>query len=58
MNSNNNGIAAINLLYNDYVLINPDQAKAYLILKINYRLGVSKNDYQRKIIIQNIYSFF
>lgn len=58
LNSHNNAIAALNLLHNDYVQENPEQIKAYLILKINYKFGKSLKDQQRKIIINNIYSFF
>ncbi|AHA40836.1 hypothetical protein Q453_0082 [Mesomycoplasma hyorhinis DBS 1050] len=58
LNSHNNAIAALNLLHNDYVQENPEQIKVYLILKINYKFDKSLKDQQRKIIINNIYSFF
>ena len=56
--SKNNAISAINKLYNDYVLTNPKQEKAFLIFKTNYYLGKSLKDLQRKIIIENIESFY
>ena len=56
--SSNNAIAAINILHNDYVSVNPEQQKAYLILKTFYNFGLSKNDSQRKILIKGIDSFY
>lgn len=55
---NNNGVAAINILHNDYVLTNPEQEKVYLILKINYEFNKSKIDGQRKIFIKKVYSYY
>jgi len=54
----NNAIAAINRLYNDYVLRNPEQIKAYLILKVHYRIDISQRDDKRKIFIDDISSFY
>ncbi|MDR0983856.1 MAG: hypothetical protein LBL93_02450 [Ruminococcus sp.] len=55
---NNNAIAAINRLYNDYVLEDPKKIKAYLVFKVHYHIGVSERDFKRKIFIDNISSFF
>ena len=52
----NAGIAAINKLYNDYVLCEPKQEKAFLVLKLKYKYIVSSKDNQRKFFISNIYS--
>lgn len=38
--SANNAVAAINILHNDYVCINPEQEKAYLIFKTFYDFGL------------------
>ena len=54
----NAGIAAINKLYNDYVLSEPKQEKAFLVLKLTYKYIVSSKDNQRKFFISNINSFF
>lgn len=56
--SQNNGVAAINILYDDYVVKNPEIEKAYLVLKINYHFGYSEFDGQRKIFIDDVYSYF
>ncbi len=56
--SSNAGIAAINKLYEDYVTFEPEQEKAFLILKLKYKYIISKNDNQRKFFISNINSFF
>lgn len=56
--SNNNAISAINKLYNDYVLTNPNQEKAFLILKTNYHFDKSSKDLQRKIMIEKVESFY
>lgn len=55
---NNNGIAAINKLYRDYVLSEPEQEKAFLVLKLGYKYIVSQRDCQRKFFISSIDSFF
>jgi len=54
---NNNAIAAINSLYNDYIK-NLEEVKAYLILKIHYSVKKSDKDSERKIFIDKIDSFF
>lgn len=54
----NAGIAAINKLYNDYVLSEPKQEKAFLVLKLKYKYIVSPKDNQRKFFISNTNSFF
>lgn len=55
----NNGIAAINKLYQDYVVTDPKQPKCYLVFKAHYCFKIS-TDGQRKIFIDenNIESFF
>ncbi|MEG1146886.1 MAG: hypothetical protein RSE21_05585 [Bacilli bacterium] len=55
-NTNNNGVAAIQKLYNDYVELNPEIIKHYMILKLHYSLDVINNE--RKIIINSVESFF
>lgn len=54
----NNAVAAINILHNNYVCENPEQEKAYLILKTFYDFCLSKIDSQRKIKINGIRSYF
>jgi len=54
----NAGIAAINKLYNDYVLCETKQEKAFLVLKLKYKYIISPKDNQRKFFISNVYSFF
>lgn len=49
--SQNNAVAAINILYNDYVIEQPNQEKAYLILKTHYNFNNSSIDGERKITI-------
>lgn len=56
--SNNAGIAAINKLHRDYVLSEPEQEKAFLVLKLGYQYIISKKDNQRKFFISTIKSFF
>ncbi len=56
--SSNAGIAAINKLYNDYVLCEPKQEKAFLVLKLKYKYILSPKDNQRKFFIFDIDSFF
>lgn len=55
----NNGIAAINKLYIDYVETDPKQQKCYLVFKVHYCIKMSTNG-QRKIFIDenNIESYF
>ncbi|WP_406615292.1 UpaP162 family type II restriction enzyme [Mycoplasmopsis hyopharyngis] len=56
---NNNAISAINKLYNDYVAINENLVKHFLIIKINYDIGFSKlGSETKKILIKDIDSFF
>ncbi len=50
----NNAIAAINILNKDYVTTNERQLKSYIILKTNYNFGTSKNDGTRKIMVKGI----
>lgn len=54
----NNAVAAINILHNNYVCTKPTQKKAYLVFKTFYDFGLSKNDSQRKIMIQGIGSYY
>lgn len=49
---NNNAISAINILYNDYVLTNPNQEKPFLVLKTRYTFGESEKTRERKILVQ------
>lgn len=60
--SNNDAIAAINRLYTDYCCENPEQEKAFLVLKIHYSYGYSKNkplaNNDRCIVINKIESYF
>lgn len=57
--ANNNAVAAINKLYNDYVLIEENLVKHFLIIKINYDVNFSKTESQiKKVIIKDIDSFF
>lgn len=51
---NNNAVSAINILHNDYVLNNPDQEKAFLVLKTKYTFGESERTNERKILIKGI----
>lgn len=55
---NNTGVAAINMLHNDYVKSDPQQVKCFLVLKICYSFGNSKTNDERKIIIKQIKSYF
>lgn len=54
----NNAVAAINALYNDYVVTNPEQTKCFMILKIHYHFEKSRKDNQRKIFITKVESYF
>lgn len=54
----NNGISAINILFDDYVKNNPKQEKCFLILKVSYSYNKSVKDNQRKIFIKGLHSFF
>lgn len=54
----NNAVSAINILYDDYVIKNPDQEKCFLVLKIFYKYDISTRDNQRKLFIEKIDSFF
>ena len=56
--SSNDAVAAVNALYNDYVLNDPTKEKAYLILKTYYGFGISQKDQQRKIMIKGIDGYF
>lgn len=55
----NHAVAAINKLYRDYVVDDPDLRKCYLVFKIHYYIDMSTNG-QRKIFIDenNIESYF
>jgi len=55
---NNNAVSAINILYNDYVVHNPETPKCFLVLKIHYEISSSPKDHQRKIFVNEISSFF
>lgn len=50
----NNAVSAINILYNDYVLTNPNQEKSFLVLKTKYDFGESEKTKERKILVQGI----
>lgn len=52
--ANNNAVSAINILHKDYVLKNPEQEKAFLVLKTKYSFGESPKTNERKILIQGI----
>ncbi len=54
----NNAVAALNMLYTDYVKTDPSQKKCFLVLKIHYLFDNSKNDGERKIFIKKIESYF
>lgn len=54
----NTAVAAINILYNDYVKTNPKQEKAYLVLKTFYDFGLSEKDAQRKIKIKGLKGYY
>lgn len=54
----NNAVAAINILHNNYVCTNPEQEKAYLVLKTFYDFGSSRDDSQRKITVRGIGSYY
>lgn len=56
--SHNNAVSAINILHKDYVETDKEVEKAYMILKVFYDFGISKRDEQRKIMINDIDSFF
>lgn len=49
--SQNNAVAAINMLYDDYVVKQPEQEKSYLVLKTHYSFNNSSIDGERKISI-------
>ena len=50
----NNAVSAINILHKDYVSNNPDQEKAFIVLKTKYDFGKSKKTNDRK----TNYNFF
>ena len=52
--SKNEGVAAINKLYDDYVKTDPQKKKCYVILKIHYKFDESKKDRERKIFVGDI----
>lgn len=54
----NNAVAAINILHNNYVCENPEQEKAYLVIKTFYDFGISKIDSQRKIKVIGTGSYY
>jgi hypothetical protein len=54
----NDAIAAINKLYNDYVVTDPELEKCYLVLKIGYSFKFSEKDGKRKLSIDSVSSFF
>lgn len=54
---NNNAVSAINILHNDYVVKNPEQEKAFLVLKTKYSFGESPKTKERKILIQGISAY-
>lgn len=55
--SNNNAIAAISNLYNDYVLSDPEIIKSYIVVKINYYYANSKIDNKRKVMIDGFLTY-
>ncbi|WBX36446.1 UpaP162 family type II restriction enzyme [Mycoplasma capricolum] len=55
---NNNAIAAIKKLYDDYVEYNGVFPLHFLIFKINYNIGLSSDNENIKIIINSTESYF
>ena len=57
---NNDAISAINKLYKDYVLTDPDLIKHFMIVKFKYNVdNVGNEEYvQREIIIKDVQTFF
>ena len=55
--SQNNAVAAINILHKDYVIDNSDKIKSYIILKSHYRYINSANDKNRKIGVEEIETY-
>ncbi len=49
--SGNAGVAAINMLHRDYAISEPETEKSYIVAKIHYGFGESKQDGERKIKI-------
>lgn len=58
--ASNAAVAAIHRMVEDYVNTNPPQKKAFMVLKISYDIGKSKNPLtpHRKIRIMGISSFY
>jgi hypothetical protein len=59
--SNNNAVAAINVLHKDYAKDKPNEIKHYLVLKVHYqiKLGESSKKIKEKVIyISNIESYY
>ena len=54
---NNNGVSAINKLYNDYVASNPNAEKSFIVLKTKYSFGVGKKSSERTILTQGVSSY-
>lgn len=52
--SANNAVAAINILHNDYVITNPKQEKAFLLLKTKYEFGESLLASERRIMTRDV----
>lgn len=51
---NNNAVSAINILHNDYCRKNPEQEKAFIVLKTKYDFGESQKTKERKILVRGI----
>lgn len=53
----NNAISAINILYNDYVLTDPDQEKSFIVLKTKYAFGKAQKTEDRKILVKGVSAY-
>nr|VZK65620.1 hypothetical protein MF5292_00798 [Mycoplasma feriruminatoris]VZR75764.1 hypothetical protein MF5294_00797 [Mycoplasma feriruminatoris]VZR98449.1 hypothetical protein MF5293_00793 [Mycoplasma feriruminatoris] len=56
--TNNRTIAAIQKLYDDYVSYTEQTPLHFLVFKINYHIGLSTDNQNIKIIIDNTQSYF
>lgn len=55
--ANNNAVSAIQQLYKDYVVYEPKLPKHFMVLKINYSIGLGKQNI-KKILIKNVEAYF
>ena len=53
----NNAVSAINILHNDYVVKDPEQEKAYIVLKTKYSFGEGARTKTRKILIKGVTAY-